>query len=172
MSYHLSYACQSTLQSLNNGTSFPCNQTLQAVHLLERSEKSGMQLNLKLYSATLTALARNGRHAEAANFLERAVNDPAIKADAVLYTAAISACEEKGAWQQAVDTLKRAKAAGIAPDELMLSKVTRLICIHVHTSWHHTCAAAATTLNMSPCSSMRCCAYRSHTASHPHMCLH
>jgi tetratricopeptide (TPR) repeat protein len=83
----------------------------QALHLLDRSGRSGMELSLKLYSATLTAVARSGRYKEAQELLQQ-LEQAGLQADLIVYTAAVSACDEQGAWRAALDILQQAKTAG------------------------------------------------------------
>jgi pentatricopeptide repeat domain-containing protein 1 len=70
-----------------------------------------MELNLKLYSATLTAVARSGRYKEAQELLQQ-LEQAGLQADLIVYTAAVSACDEQGAWREALDILQQAKNAG------------------------------------------------------------
>jgi pentatricopeptide repeat domain-containing protein 1 len=78
-----------------------------------------MELSLKLYSATLTAVARSGRYKEAQELLQQ-LQQAGLQADLIVYTAAVSACDEQGAWRAALDILQQAKSAGMYYSNLVL----------------------------------------------------
>ena len=87
----------------------------EALSCLEQMRLVGVQPNVIVYNAAISACEKGERPDEALKLLDE-MKTAGVMPDVITYSAAISACEKGGRTDEALELLAEMKAAGVMPD--------------------------------------------------------